>query len=66
VAAGVVEATQTATANAGARALLPQTLRENPTLYPPPEVLARGEWFQSMPAAAQRFRDRLWTEIKAA
>jgi spermidine/putrescine transport system substrate-binding protein len=66
VAASVVKATKTATANAGARLLLPEALRNNATLYPPPKVLARGEWFQAMPADAQRLRDRLWTEIKAA
>jgi len=66
VAAAVVVATKTATANAAARALLPEALRANATLFPPAEVLARGEWFQPMPAAAQRLRDRLWTEIKAA
>jgi spermidine/putrescine transport system substrate-binding protein len=66
VAAEVVQATKTATANAGARALLPEALGANATLFPPSEVLSRGEWFQPMPAAAQRLRDRLWTEIKAA
>ncbi|MCS6954296.1 MAG: spermidine/putrescine ABC transporter substrate-binding protein [Bryobacterales bacterium] len=66
VAAAIVRATRTATANDGALALLDEPLRQNRTLYPPPEVLARGEWFRPMPAAAQRLRDRLWTEIKAA
>jgi spermidine/putrescine transport system substrate-binding protein len=61
-----VTATKTATANAAARALLPEALRLNATLYPPPEVLARGEWFEAMPAEAQRLRDRIWTEIKSA
>jgi spermidine/putrescine transport system substrate-binding protein len=63
VAAGVVNATRTATANAAARALIGTP---SSTLYPPAEVLARGEWFEAMPAAAQRLRDRLWTEIKSA
>lgn len=66
VAAAVVRATKTATCNAGARALLDESLRENPTLYPPPEVMERGEWFQALPPEAQRLRDRLWTEIKSA
>lgn len=65
-AARIVQATRTATANAGARALLPAALRDDPVLYPPPEVLARGEWFAAMPASAQRLRDRLWTRIKSA
>lgn len=66
VAAAVVRATKTATANGAALALLEERLRRNRTLYPPPEVLARGEWFRPMPAAVQRLRDRLWTEIKSA
>jgi len=66
VAAAVVTATRTATANARARRLLAETLRNDPALYPPPEVLERGEWFEAMPAAAQRLRDRIWTEIRSA
>lgn len=66
VSAQIVIAEQTATANAAAHALLPPALRDNPVLYPPSEVLARGEWFQPLSAATQRLRDRLWTEIKSA
>ncbi len=66
VAASVATATLTATANGRARALLPREIRDNPTLYPPAEVLARGEWMETMPPEAQRLRDRLWTEIKSA
>ena len=33
---------------------------------PPPDVLARGEWFEALPAGAPRLRDRLWTEIKSS
>jgi spermidine/putrescine transport system substrate-binding protein len=40
--------------------------RLNPVLYPPPEVMQRGEWWTTPPAAVQRLRDRLWTEIKSA
>jgi spermidine/putrescine transport system substrate-binding protein len=59
-------ATRTATANGAARELLPPGVRDNPVLYPSAEVLKRGEWFAAMPAAAQRLRDRLWTELKSA
>lgn len=55
-----------ATTNAAAKQLLPEKLRSNPVLYPPPEIAARGEWFQPLPPAAQRLRDRYWTEIKSA
>ncbi len=66
VSARIVVAVQTATANASAHALLPPALRDNPVLYPPAEILARGEWFEPQSAASQRLRDRLWTEIKSA
>ena len=65
-AAAVVVESRTATANAGARAILPADVRANTTLYPDQQTLARGEWFQTMPPTVQRLRDRLWTEIKAA
>jgi spermidine/putrescine-binding protein len=66
VAAGVVEGARTATANAGARALLPASVLGLETLYPPYDVISRGEWVLSSPPEVQRLRDRLWTEIKSA
>jgi len=57
-------ATHTASANHEALRYLPALVRQDPVLYPIPEVLARGEWFEAQPAASQRLRDRLWTEIK--
>jgi spermidine/putrescine transport system substrate-binding protein len=66
VAAAIVAATHTATANAAAQKLLPETVRQDPVLYPPPETLARGEWFAPQSAASQRLRSRLWTEVKSA
>ncbi|MFX0146078.1 MAG: PotD/PotF family extracellular solute-binding protein, partial [Candidatus Hodarchaeota archaeon] len=66
VSAAVANATKTATANAGAWALLPESLRNNRTLYPTSEDLERGEWWETPPPAIQRLRDRLWTEIKSA
>lgn len=66
VAAAIVAATQTATANAAALRLLPAPVRANPVLYPPEETLARGEWFEPQSAASQKLRDRLWTEIKSS
>jgi spermidine/putrescine transport system substrate-binding protein len=50
---------ETATANA-------TTLSHDPVLYPPEEVYKRGIWPEALPSAAQRYRDRLWTEIKSA
>jgi spermidine/putrescine transport system substrate-binding protein len=66
VAAAVATAVRTATANAGARALLPPEVRDNPVLYPEAATLARGEWAETLPPETQQLRDRLWTEIKAA
>jgi spermidine/putrescine-binding protein len=66
VSAAIVQAEQTATANAAALRLAPAAIRENPVLYPSQEILARGEWFESQPAPSQRLRDRLWTEIKSS
>lgn len=66
VSAKIVEATRTATANGAALALLPEAVRATPSLYPPPEVFARGEWPRTLDSATQRLRDRIWTEIKSA
>jgi spermidine/putrescine transport system substrate-binding protein len=66
VSAAIAQSTRTATANGAAHALLPEATRNNPTLYPPPEIFQRGEWPRTLPPVAQRLRDRLWTEIKAS
>lgn len=66
IAAANAIAARTTTTNATARALLPEAFRNNPALYPPPEVFARGEWADTLPPDAQRLRDRLWTEIKSS
>jgi spermidine/putrescine-binding protein len=65
-AAAIASEVHAATANAAARALLSETERNNPVLYPSPEVLRRGEWFKALSVTAQRQRDRYWTEIKSA
>jgi len=66
IAAANALAARTTTTNAGARKLLPPAFRDNPTLYPGPEVVARGEWAKTVEPSTQRLRDRLWTEIKSA
>ena len=66
IAAANALAARTTTTNAGARRLFPPEFRDNPTLYPAPDVIQRGEWARTLPPAAQRLRDRLWTEIKSA
>ncbi|HVP47538.1 MAG TPA: spermidine/putrescine ABC transporter substrate-binding protein [Bryobacteraceae bacterium] len=66
VSAAIAQSTLTATANASGRALLPDKVRNSAALYPAPDVLRRGEWPGTLPPAAQRLRDRIWTEVKAA
>jgi spermidine/putrescine transport system substrate-binding protein len=62
VAAANARAAETATANGAAQNMLAR----DPVLYPPDEIYRRGVWPEALPSAAQRFRDRLWTEIKSA
>ena len=62
VAAANAKAGETATANGAARAALPP----EPVLYPDDDTYRRGVWPAALPSAAQRYRDRLWTEIKSA
>jgi spermidine/putrescine transport system substrate-binding protein len=66
VAASVAAYTKTGTANGAGRALLPEAMRDNPTIYPGADVFARGEWPGTLPPEAQKLRDRIWTEIKSA
>jgi spermidine/putrescine-binding protein len=66
VSARVAATMKTSTANAGALRHLPVELRRQAALYPGPDVLARGEWFEALQPAGQRLRDRIWTEIKTA
>jgi spermidine/putrescine transport system substrate-binding protein len=66
VSADIAAYTKTATANGAGQALLPPAVRDNPTVYPPPEIFARGEWPGTLPNATQKLRDRIWTEIKSA
>lgn len=62
VAAANAKIAESATANGPARAMMPS----DPVLYPPDYIYQRGVWPPALPSAAQRYRDRLWTEIKAA
>jgi spermidine/putrescine transport system substrate-binding protein len=62
IAAANAQAAATATPNGRAQAMLPR----DPVLYPDDRTYARGVWPPALPAAAQRYRDQLWTEIKSA
>jgi spermidine/putrescine transport system substrate-binding protein len=60
VAAANARAAETATANGAAE------VARDPVLYPSDEIYRRGVWPEALPTTAQRYRDRLWTEIKSA
>jgi spermidine/putrescine transport system substrate-binding protein len=60
VAANNARVAETATANGAAQS------KRDPVLYPPDDIYKRGIWPAALPSAAQRYRDRLWTEIKSA
>jgi spermidine/putrescine transport system substrate-binding protein len=66
VSARIAIAEETATADAAARALLPPDVGQSRTLYPDAETMKRAVWPPPLPSAAQRYRDRIWTEIKSA
>ncbi len=66
VAARIAEVKLESTVNAEARARLPEPMRTSEVLYPPEDVLTRGEWFQPLSGQTQRLRDRIWTEIKSS
>jgi spermidine/putrescine transport system substrate-binding protein len=66
VSARIAVAAETATAGGAARTLLPLDIRQSQTLYPDAEVMTRAIWPPPLPTSAQRYRDRIWTEIKSA
>jgi len=62
----IVETIQYATGNAAAKALMPKEYTSNPTIYPPPEVLAKCESNLYLGEEAAKVRDEIWTRIQAA
>jgi len=66
VSARIAIAEETATAVAAAKALLPPEIGESRTLYPDADVMKRAIRPPPLPSAVQRYRDRIWTEIKSA
>ena len=51
--------------NSASYALLPQEVRQDPVLFPPPEVKARGEVIADL-GETNKLYTRVWDEIKAA
>lgn len=64
VAAANARVAETATANGQAKPV--ENAARDPVLYPPDDVYSRGVWPSALPSGAQRYRDRLWTEIKSS
>lgn len=52
------------TANLSARKLMPAEMRNNPTLYPPLEVLQRGEFETDMGEKALALYEKYWEQLK--
>ena len=53
------------TPNRAAIPLLPESIRSNPAIFPPADVLARLELIEDLGEATVLY-DRLWTEVKSA
>lgn len=64
VAAQEAHYTRYATGNHSARALLSEDIRNDPSTYPPPELLAKLEAGIPIDAEGQRRRDALWKEVR--
>jgi spermidine/putrescine transport system permease protein len=64
VAAEICAEMRYSTPNRAAVPLLPESVRANPAVFPPPDVLARAELLEDVGPAAVVY-DRLWTEVKS-
>ena len=65
VAAEICRSMRYTTPNRAAMALLPPGVRDDPAIFPPPDVLARVELLRDIGPATVLY-DRLWTEVKTA
>lgn len=64
IAAEICRTMQYSTPNLAAVPLLPASIRENPAIFPPADVLQRVELIEDIGEATVLY-DRLWTEVKA-
>lgn len=65
VIAGITNEVAFPNANAAATALLKAEIRDDPAIYPPPELRTRLVGPQPLPPEAQKLRTRTWTRIKS-
>ncbi len=66
VGAKIADTIQYATANAAAKAKMSAEYRENPAIFPTPEVVAKCEAGIYLGEAGTKMRDEAWTRIQAA
>jgi spermidine/putrescine-binding protein len=64
IAAEICATMRYSTPNAAALPLLPASLRANPAIFPPADVVARTELLEDVGEAVVLY-DRLWTEVKS-
>jgi len=62
----ITEEIQYPTPNAAARALMPESYRENPVIFPTPEILARSEYGAFEGDERARLYEEIFTRISAA
>lgn len=62
----IIETIQYASANQAAKDLMPAEYRDNPTIFPPEDVIAKCEPGIYVGEDAIRVRDEAWTRIQAA
>ncbi len=65
VMAGITSTVRYPNAVPASRALVEPAVRDDPNVYPPPEVLALAFIPGTPPAAVERARNRLWSRFKA-
>jgi putrescine transport system substrate-binding protein len=65
VKAGITEKVRFPNAVPASRPLMPEAVRNDPTIYPPAEALADAFLPSTPPPTAERARSRLWSRFKA-
>lgn len=64
--AKLVERLKFATPNKAAYELLPPELKNDKSLYPPENILAKGEGIQTVPTEVSDLYDRYWTQLTSS
>jgi spermidine/putrescine transport system substrate-binding protein len=64
--AAIAKTIQYATPNAAAKAKMPESYRNNPAIFPPPDVIKSSEFSKYLGEALKRVIDETWTRIQAA